>query len=491
MRERLDANLSATFQEKILLPETLRDYDLNFEEMILLNKAYALMLKKIGVITTEECKDIINAQQYVYETLKREDLSGNCEDLYFNIEQAMIARIGIETGGKLHTGRSRNDLYSCLTRMEVRRATWKIVGCLTELQNILVKEAQDNTETVITGYTHNQPGQPITLAHYYTAACYALTRDFDRIVSAYKNTNRSPYGAAAFAGATFPIDRNYLCRLCGFDSSIENSIDSIASKDFIVEMEMAFTIMMTNISRFATDMYFWASDECGILDLGGEVAICSSIMPQKKNPVCFEYARSKVAHVTGGMISALMALKNVPFTNNTDIFETPVMFDDTVEQTLQGLEIFIECIKYSKINKNRALDMAKNNYSTVTGLADYLVKNAELSFEEAHAIVGKIIGEIIDNNDTIKNITGEVIKVTAKELTGKDIVFADEEINGVLDPWNNIQSKKTFGSPNKEHVNIMIDNLKEKIVVEKKWLEKEKRKVREAYEKLNAEIDNL
>ena len=135
--------------------------------------------------------------------------------------------------------------------------------------------------------------------------------------------------------------------------------------------------------------------------------------------------------------------------------------------------------------------MAKNNYSTVTGLADYLVKNAELSFEEAHAIVGKIIGEIIDNNDTIKNITGEVIKVTAKELTGKDIVFADEEINKVLDPWNNIQSKKTFGSPNKEHVNIMIDNLKEKIVVEKKWLEKEKRKVREAYEKLNAEIDNL
>ncbi|NBI62280.1 hypothetical protein D3Z38_04220 [Clostridiales bacterium] len=300
--------LSARFQEKILLPEALRDYDSNFKEMILLNKAYALMLKKIG----------------------------------------------IEVGGKLHTGRSRNDLYSCLTSMEVRKAIWEVADRLIELQQILVDKAEAYTDTVITGYTHNQPGQPITLAHYYIAACYVLTRDFARIVHAYDNTNRSPYGTAAFAGATFPIDRKYLCELCGFDDLMENSLDSIASKDFLVEMEMALAIMMTNISRFATDLYFWATDECGIIDLGGEVAICSSIMPQKKNPVCFEYARAKGAHTMGGMVSALTALKNVPFTNNTDIFETSAMFEDTVEQTTQGMEIFIESIRYSEVRKEKA-----------------------------------------------------------------------------------------------------------------------------------------
>lgn len=485
MRERIDVELSARFQEKILLPEALRDYDSNFKEMILLNKAYALMLKKIGILTREECKTIVEAQEHVYHTMKRDELSGNCEDLYFNIEQAMIRQIGIEVGGKLHTGRSRNDLYSCLTRMEVRKAIWEVAGRLIELQQILVDKAEAHTDTVITGYTHNQPGQPITLAHYYIAACYALTRDFARIVHAYDNTNRSPYGTAAFAGATFPIDRKYLCELCGFDDLMENSLDSIASKDFLVEMEMALAIMMTNISRFATDLYFWATDECGIIDLGGEVAICSSIMPQKKNPVCFEYARAKGTHTMGGMVSALTALKNVPFTNNTDIFEASAMFEDTVEQTTQGMEIFIESVRYSKVRKEKAFNMAKNNYSTVTGLADHLVKKFGLSFEEAHAIVGSAVGTITDNNKKISDITGSLLKETAEKVTGKAIHMTDQEIADVLDPWNNIESKQTSGSPNEAHVKAMLRDLKQKMDGDRTWLEDRKEQVKKAYAMLD------
>ncbi len=485
MRERIDVELSTRFQEKILLPEALRDYDANFKEMILLNKAYALMLRKIGILTREECKSIVEAQEHVYHTLKRDELSGNCEDLYFNIEQAMLKEIGIEIGGKLHTGRSRNDLYSCLTRMEVRKAAWEVADRLIELQEILVREAEKSTDTVITGYTHNQPGQPITLAHYYAAACYALTRDFTRIVHAYDNTNRSPYGTAAFAGATFPIDREYLCALCGFDDLIENSLDSIASKDFLIEMEMAFTMMMTNISRFATDLYFWATDECGIIDLGGEVAICSSIMPQKKNPVCFEYARAKGAHTMGGMVSALTVLKNVPFTNNTDIFETSAMFEDTVEETTQGMEIFIESIRCSKVRKEKAFNMAKNNYSTVTGLADHLVKNFGVSFEEAHAIVGSAVGTVTGSNKKISDITGKLLKDIADEVTGKVITMTDQEIADVLNPWNNIQSKQTSGSPNEAHVRTMLEELKQKIDGQRTWLEGKKEQVRKAYAMLD------
>lgn len=491
MRERIDVELSNRFQEKILLPEALSDYDANFKELILLNKAYALMLKKINILKESECKQIIGALDSVEETLKREDISGNCEDLYFNVEQAMVKKIGVSVGGKLHTGRSRNDIYSALSRMEIRKTSWDIVEKIIELQELLLKEAQNNVQTVLTGYTHMQPGQPITLGHYYTAICYALHRDFTRIANAYKNTNRSPYGAAAFAGAAFPLDRDYLCALMGFDDNMENSIDCIAAKDYLVEMEMAYSIMMTNISRFATDLYFWATDECGILDLGGEVAICSSIMPQKKNPVCFEYAKSKGAHTIGGMISALTVLKNVPYTNNTDIFETSTMYEESLSQTKQGLDIFIESIRYSKIKKEKALNAARTNYSTVTGLADYIVETYQFSFEEAHAIVGSIVGELSDHGNTIDDITGGLLERIAKEVTEREIKITDEEIKRILDPWDNISRKKTKGSPNEKFVKEMIEELRGFVTFEKEWLKSSKEKVDAAYKQLEKECDSL
>ena len=491
MRERIDVELSKRFQNEILLPEALRDYDSNFGELILLNKAYALMLKKINIISADECGMIVKALDNVFSTLKREDISGNCEDLYFNVEQALVKETGISVGGKLHTGRSRNDIYSALSRMEIRKTSWEIFEKIIELQTTLVKEGKKNTETVITGHTHMQPGQPITLGHYYSAACYALGRDFKRIVNAYNNANRSPYGAAAFAGATFPIDMEYLCELMGFEDVIENSIDCIAAKDYMVEIEMAYSILMINISRFATDMYFWATDECGILDLGGEVAICSSIMPQKKNPVCFEYAKSKGAHTIGGMISALTVLKNVPYSNNTDIFEASTMYEESLEETKQGLDIFIEAIKYSKIRKEKAFEMARKNYSTVTGLADHLVKNFGLSFEEAHATIGSIVGEIVDNGGTIDLITGELLAKTAKEVVGKDVKMTDREIKDVLDPWNNIESKMTPGSPKKAYVEEMLRELEEIVDSEKKWLEDQKNKVEAAYRKIDEACASL
>ena len=491
MRERIDVELSERFQKNILLPEAQRDYEVVFEELIQLNKIYALGLKRIGYLSPEDCKTIIDALDYVFETLKFEDISGNCEDLYFNFEQAMVKKIGVEIGGRLHTGRSRNDIYSALTRMEVRKSSWVVIDRLIELQETLLSEAKVNTRTVITGHTHNQPGQPITLAHYYTALCYALSRDFQRIRNAYNNTNRSPYGAAAFAGGTFSIDEEYLCKLVGFDETIENSLDAIASKDYAVEMEMAYTLMMNNISRFATDMYFWSSFENGILDLGGEVAICSSIMPQKKNPVCFEYAKAKGGHTIAGMISSLSVLKNAPYTNNEDIFESTVMYEDTVEQTLQGMDIFIEAIKYSKIRKEKAEEAARTNYSTITGLADHLVQAYGFSFEQAHAILGSIVGEVTDTNQSIDDIHPDIVQRITKEITGKDIVISEAEIREALDPWTNICRKKTPGSPNEERVKAMITDLERIIEEEKNWIREKKQHVADALSELDKECSEL
>lgn len=484
MRERINVPLSDYFQNSILLPEAIRDYRVNFQEFILLNKAYALMLFKINILDKNECRIILQGLDNVCKNLKEDDISGNCEDLYFNIDQSLIREIGIKIGGKLHTGRSRNDIYSALTRMEVRKSIWVIIDKLIELQDVLLQKAEENIDTIITGYTHMQPAQPITLAHYYTAIVYTLTRDFSRIKSAYENTNNSPYGAAAFAGSTYNIDRQYLANITGFDNVMINSLDCIASKDFMVQTEMAFTVMMLNISRLAEDLYFWATDECGILDVGGEVAICSSIMPQKKNPVCFEYAKAKAAHTIGTMISVTTVLKNVPFSNNEDIFEASTLFQDCFEQTLQGIGIIAEAIRYSKIRKDVALSRAKNNYSTVTSLADYIVKNEDISFEEAHQIVGAMVGENIDKGLPLEKMNSFLLKQASKKIIGKEIVMDDTTILKVLDPIYNITQKISEGSPNPLFVKKMINDLHVCIKEEKNWIEAAKKNVQDSYKRL-------
>lgn len=487
MRERIQIPPSDYFQNKILLPEAIRDYRVNFQEFILLNKAYALMLVKIGILDKNDCKKIIIGLNWVKDSLKEGDISANCEDLYFNIEQALIRKIGIKTGGKLHTGRSRNDIYSALTRMEVRKASWDVMEKVLELQQTLLEKAKDNLDTVITGYTHMQPGQPTTLAHYYSAVIYALIRDFERMEAAYKNTNKSPYGAAAFAGTTFPIDRDYLSHITGFDGVMTNSLDSIASKDFMVQMEMAYTLMMVNVSRLAEDMYFWATDECGILDVGGQVAICSSIMPQKKNPVCFEYAKAKAAHTIGAMMSVTTVLKNVPFSNNEDIFEASTLFQEGTSQTLQGIGILTEAIRYSEIRKEKAIARARNNYSTVTCLADFLVKDQGISFDEAHQIVGSMVGEVVDNEQSFDHMNSKLLAKISNKILGHEIIIPNEDIVRVLDPMYNVLQKASAGSPNPVFVKEMLGELDAAVEKEEAWLKSEKKKVSDAYKRLAEE----
>jgi argininosuccinate lyase len=487
MRERINVELAEYFKNEILLLESIRDYEFGFRELILINKAYAIMLEKKKIIDTESSKIILNGLSYVEETLKVEDIDGKYEDIHFNVEQALINKIGRKVGGKLHAGRSRNDMYASLTRMEVRKSIWLVLEKIIELQEILLQKAEENLETVITGYTHMQPGQPITVGHYYTAIVNALMRDFERLTEAYKNTNVSPYGAGAFAGTSFPVDRELLCRLLGFDDILVNSIDCIASKDFLLQVEMAYTIMMINISRFAEDLYFWSTDDCGILDVGGEISICSSIMPQKKNPVSLEYAKSKAGHCIGGMISAVTTLKNVPFSNNMDIFEASAMYFEAHSQLVQGISMLTETIRYSKIRKERAFEKAKKNFCTVTGLADYLVKTYYISFDEAHHIVGSMVAEAIESDLGIEGMTSALLKEISAEVLGHEIVMKDEEISTVLDPFNNVQSKQAIGGPNIESVKAMIKDANIRLENEKVWLKGIKEHVANSYKEIEAE----
>ncbi len=491
MRERISEPMSDYYKNKIELPILLDDYDKIFEEEILVQRAYAVMLINNGIISHEDGKKIIDGLDYVKHNLKREDLDIDNEDLYFNVQHCLVEQIGIEVGGKLHMGRSRNDIGSTLNRIVVRKSVLSVIENLIRLQRELIKKAKEERDVIITGYTHTQPAQPTCMGHYYTAIFSALTRDFDRLKAAFKNTNHCPYGTAASLGATFPIDRELLAELLGFESVLENSLDCIASKDFLLEAEMAYVNMGITLSRFAQDLYMWSTYEFGLLEFGGQVAVCSSIMPQKKNASGLEYTKSKVAHPIGTLASTLAALKNIPFTNNIDIHEALWYYGSGVVETNKILGVITECLKYSHINREKAYEAASKNFCTVTGLADYLVKEGGISFDQAHHIVGTMVGEVTDSGEGIKGITSKLLKKVTTEYLGRALNISDEEICSVLDPYNNVQSKVTYGGPQKDSVENMIRKAEQRCKDEEKWLESTKKKIQSGYDKIVIEEENI
>lgn len=487
MRERISEPMSDYYKNEVELPLLLDDYDHLLIEELLVQRAYAVMLTKAGILSTKEGKKIIEGLEYVKTNLKREDLNIDNEDLYFNVQHCLVEKIGIEIGGKLHMGRSRNDIGSTLNRMIVRKTILSVTEDLIALQEELLRKAREEQDVIMTGYTHTQPAQPTCMGHYYTAIFSALIRDFERLKAAFQNTNRSPYGTAASLGATFPIDRELLAGLLGFDDVLENSLDCIASKDFLIEAETSYVNMGITLSRFAQDLYVWSTYEFGLLEFGGQVAVCSSIMPQKKNASGIEYAKSKVAHPIGSLVSTLCTLKNIPFTNCIDIHEALWYYRSGVTEIKKVLGVLKECLKYSHINKERAYKAASENFCTVTALADYLVKTFGISFDQAHHIVGEMVGEATEKSEGIAGMTPELLERVSKAYIGRPFKMSNLEMKNVLDPYYNVQSKVTYGGPQKTSVAHMIQKADENLQNEKAWITQQKEKIEECYRKLGEE----
>jgi len=490
MRESIKAELSKEFAD-IMLDGSINDYYRSFDEMILLNKAYAVMLADKEIIDKASAAAIVDGLEHVHQTLKVEDLRGDLEDFYFNVERAMFKKVDPKVGGRLHTGRSRNDVHATEGRMEIRKTVWDIAGQVAELQELLLEKAEENIDAVMTGYTHWQPGQPITLGHYYMALFQALSRDFKRIQHAYETVNQSPYGAAASFGTGFDTDRQELADLLGFDGVLENTLDSIASKDYINELLAAYSIMAVTLSRAAMDMYFWATFENGILEIGGEVAICSSIMPQKRNPCTLEYTRGKAGMTIGGLTASLFNLKSSPYTNVQDIFEVATPYFSSLGELKMQLTSFSQSVKYSKLRRDRAVKQAGENLCTVTSLADHWVKKYGISFTEAHDIVGNIVAIILENNTLIAGITPELVREESKKSLGWEIEMTADELKSVLDPTLNAESKVGIGGPSQSSVRTMIEHGKETMKSERAWLNGAIDHVKNAYAMLDKKIAEL
>src|SRR3990172_8993831 len=323
---------------------SIRDDTRLLSAVIAINKAHVVMLTEQKIIQKQDGAKLLAA------LLKHSDMKLDpcMEDVHMAVEEAVLADAGPEVGGNLHIAKSRNDQVTTAIRMALRAELLSLMRSVAHVQDHLAETAEEHVSTVILEYTHLQPAQPVTFAHYLLSYVEGLERDLQRIQSVYGRVNLCPLGAGALATTSFPIDRDRTAELLGFSGLVENSIDAVGSRDFITETLAALTLIALNLSRFAEDLIIWSSPDFGVVELPDEFTSTSSIMPQKKNPEALEVIRARASHVLGNFVASAAAVKSLPSTYNLDFQEiTPKLWEsiDTVRASLDMLHKLVPKLK--------------------------------------------------------------------------------------------------------------------------------------------------
>jgi argininosuccinate lyase len=408
-----------------------------FQADLLVDRAHLIMLKEQGWITLEECARILQA----LNQLRMEDL-GDGEDVHEAIEAYVLDRVG-PLGGRMHTGRSRNDEVATCLRLALREEILGLNEELLAMINALVRISGEHTDSVIPGFTHTQHAQPTTLAHHLLAHADALLRDLDRLEDAYRRVNQSPLGAAAFASTGFRIDRHRTCQLLGFDGLMENSMDAVSARDFILEALADLSILMVNLSRLAEEMILWSAPEFGYMELDNAFASTSSIMPQKKNPDTAELARARTGSVLGSLVSALAICKALPMSYNRDLQEITPHLWMAVDWTRSSLRILQGCLVTMKFDLERLEKMAGEGFSTATELADSLVRKTGMPFRAAHQIVAKLAA--LGRSPSMQDIDDAALELAG--LLPSHGGFGSQDLEEALDPRSNVRMRSVIGGP--------------------------------------------
>lgn len=372
--------------------------------------AHATMLEKIGVISTKDLEDIRRGMAQIREEITSGAFEWQLEleDVHLNIEARLTALIG-NAGKRLHTGRSRNDQVATDIRLYLRSETDEIIRRVEHLQEVLVAQAKKNADVIMPGFTHMQVAQPVTFGHHMLAYVEMFERDRERLLDLRSRVNRSPLGAAALAGTTYPIDREMTASLLGFEAVCQNSLDAVSDRDFAIEFCAAASLIMMHISRLSEELVTWMSQRFGFIKLPDRFTTGSSIMPQKKNPDVPETARGKSGRVYGSLITMLTLMKGTPLAYNKDFQEDkePV-FDaiDTVKDTLRAFCDMMAGVEPQAETMHRAAQMG---FPTATDLADYLVRHG-VPFRTAHDIVGQTVRAASERDCGLEELPLDVLQ---------------------------------------------------------------------------------
>lgn len=422
------------------------------EEDIEGSLAHVSMLKKTNILTEEEADEIEKGLKKLLEKAKKGELTFSValEDIHLNIEKMLTDEIG-PVGGKLHTARSRNDQVATDMHLYLRKQVKEILDAIATLQDVLVRKAEEEIDTIIPGYTHLQRAQPISFGHHLMAYFWMLERDYERFKESLKRINISPLGAGALAGTTFPIDRQYTAELLGFDGIYENSLDAVSDRDFILEFLSDSSILMMHLSRFCEELILWSSQEFQFIEIDDRFATGSSIMPQKKNPDMAELIRGKTGRVYGNLFGLLTVMKGTPLAYNKDMQEDKEGMFDTVKTVKGSLKIFAGMIETMKVNRKQMEKAVSQDFSNATELADYLAAKG-VPFREAHEIVGKLVLYCIQNDKFLLDLSMDEFKQASP--------LFEQDIYTILEPRNVVARRNSAGGTGFEQVRLAIEKAK-------------------------------
>ncbi|CUA78821.1 argininosuccinate lyase [Anoxybacillus suryakundensis] len=415
--------------------------------------AHVTMLGECGILPKEDVETIKKGLMELLEKARNGELSFSVayEDIHLNIEKMLIDEIG-SVGGKLHTGRSRNDQVATDMHLYLRKRVIEIIELIRQLQHVLVEKAEQHIETLIPGYTHLQRAQPISFAHHLMAYVWMFERDRERFTESLKRINKSPLGAGALAGTTFPIDRHLTAKLLGFDSIYENSLDAVSDRDFIIEFLSHSSLLMMHLSRFCEELILWSSQEFQFIEIDDTFATGSSIMPQKKNPDMAELIRGKTGRVYGHLMALLTVMKGLPLAYNKDMQEDKEGMFDTVQTVIGSLKIFTGMIETMTVRTDVMEKATRQDFSNATELADYLAKKG-VPFREAHEIVGKLVLTCIERGIFLADLPLDVYQQASP--------LFEEDIYEALDPYTAVNRRMSAGGTGFKEVKQAIEKAKQ------------------------------
>ena len=434
-----------------------------FEQDIEGSIAHVVMMEKQGILTCEEKDDIIKGLTEIRKDVEegRLQITDEYEDIHSFVEAKLIERIG-EDGKKMHTGRSRNDQVALDMRLYVRGQVIEISRCLKELLNTLLTLMEENLSTYMPGFTHLQKAQPTTLAHHMGAYFEMFKRDMQRMEDIYRRMNYCPLGAGAFAGTTYPLDRTYTASLLGFEGPTLNSMDSVADRDYVIELLSALSMIMMHLSRFSEEIIIWNTNEYRFVEIDDGFSTGSSIMPQKKNPDIAELVRGKTGRVYGALVSILTTMKGLPLAYNKDMQEDKEVTFDAIDTVKDCLTLFQGMLATMKFQEQRMKESAVNGFTNATDAADYLVLKG-VPFRDAHSIIGRLVLHCIQKGCSIDELSIEELKQISP-------VF-EADVYEAISLKTCVEKRLTIGAPGQKAMEDVIRQNRE--FLSGLWFEKE------------------
>ena len=441
------SNLSQKIGSSIDVDKRLYKEDING------SIAHVEMLFKQKIISFRTKNKIIYGLNKIEKEIssKKFEFNKKYEDIHINIEKRLFQIIG-EEAGYVHTARSRNDQVITDFKIWIKSANQKISVMLNNVIKNSINLAEKNVDTIMPGFTHLKNAQAVSFAHYLMAYVEMFKRDKDRFKNNLDSLNENPLGVAALTGTSFNIDRNYTTKKLGFEKPTNNSIDTVADRDFVLDFLYSVSVCSLHLSRISEELIIWNSDGFNLINLSDKIVTGSSIMPQKKNPDLLEYLRGKSGITFGNLFSMFTILKGLPLSYFKDLQDDKEIIFKSYDVLFQSLKVFNEILKNVSPNKKRMLELAYSGYITATDLADYLVKNNSMSFRKAYQKTALLVNLAEKKKKKLNELSLEDLKKVEPTLT-KDVLK-------VFDLKNSVNSKKSYGGTSFDNIKKMIRKYK-------------------------------